>query len=96
MLCGLLCGVSAGAAAEFSFLLGVPVMIGASALKLWEHGGMLTAAEWGLLGIGAAVAIVVSLLVINTLLAYLKRGGLAAFGWYRILLGGLVLLDILL
>lgn len=96
MLGGMLCGVSAKAAAEFSFFLGVPVMAGASALKLWEHGDALTANEWGLLAIGAAVAFVVSLAVIGSLLAYLKRGGLVAFGWYRILLGVLVLGDALL
>ena len=96
MLGGMLSGVSATAATEFSFFLGVPVMVGASALKLWEHGAELNAGEWGLLAIGALVAFGVSLAVINRLLAYLKRGGLAPFGWYRILLGVLTLGGMLL
>ena len=91
MFGGILCGVSRPVAAEFTFLLGVPVMFGAGALKLWENGSMLTGGEWVLLGVGALVAFFTSLAAIGFLLSWLNRHGLAVFGWYRILLGVVVL-----
>lgn len=87
----LLLGVSRSVAAEFTFFLAVPVMFGASLLKLLKFGFAFTAAEAVLLLIGMAVAFVVSILAIRFLMRYIKKHDFKAFGWYRIVLGVLVL-----
>ncbi len=88
----LLIGVSRTAAAEFTFFLAVPVMLGMSALKLLKFGLAFTATEAVILLIGSVVAFVVSLLVIRFLMGYIKKKDFKLFGWYRIVLGALVLL----
>ena len=85
-------GCSRGAAAEFSFFLGIPVMFGASLLKLVKFGLGFSMTEASLLIIGMVVAFVVSMGVISFLMGYIKKHDFKVFGWYRIVLGILVLL----
>ena len=87
----LLLGVSRVAAAEFTFFLAVPVMFGLSALKLIKFGLSFTSAELAILIIGCVVAYLVSIVVIKFLMGYIKKHDFKAFGWYRIVLGALVL-----
>ena len=88
----LLIGVSRVAAAEFTFFLAVPVMFGMSALKLIKIGFAMTASEAVILILGMVVAFVVSILVIKFLMGYIKKHDFQLFGWYRIVLGVLVIL----
>ena len=88
----LLIGVSRTVAAEFTFFLAIPVMFGASLLKLLKFGFGFTAAEAGILLVGMIVAFVVSLIVLRFLMGYIKKHDFKVFGWYRIILGVLVLL----
>lgn len=83
----LLLGVSRVAAAEFTFFLAVPVMLGYSLLKVVRFGLALTASELVILTVGVVVAFAVSLLVIKFLMSYIKKHDFQAFGVYRILLG---------
>ncbi len=85
-------GVSRKAAAEFTFFLAIPAMIGASVLKLVRYDGTFYANEVGLLVLGMAVAFVVSLFVIRFLMNYIRNHDFTVFGWYRIALGALVLI----
>lgn len=87
----LLIGVSRTAAAEFTFFLAVPVMIGMSGLKLLKFGLNFTGAEMAVLGIGMLVAFLVSVIVIKFLMSYIKKHDFRVFGWYRIVLGIIVL-----
>lgn len=89
---GLLLGVSRVAVAEFTFFLAVPVMFGLSFIKMLKFGFIFTTAELTLLIIGMAVAFVVSLIVIRFLMNYIKKHDFKVFGWYRIILGIIVLL----
>ena len=88
----LLIGVSRTVAAEFTFFLAIPVMAGASLLKLVKFGFNFTAQELITLVIGFVVAFLVSIVVIKFLLKYIKRHDFKVFGWYRIVLGVAVLL----
>lgn len=88
----LLIGVSRTAAAEFTFFLAVPTMLGASVLKLAKFGLHFTSAELISLCLGMAVAFVVSVFVIKFLMVYIKKHDFKVFGWYRIFLGVIVLL----
>ncbi len=88
----LIIGVSRVAAAEFTFFLAVPVMFGLSFVKLLKFGLAFTMQEAMILIIGMVVAFVVSLLVIKFLMGYIRKHDFKAFGWYRIVLGVLVLL----
>lgn len=83
----LLIGISRVVAAEFTFFLAVPVMFGLSALKILKFGFSFTSAELLILGIGMVVAFVVSVIVIKFLLGYIKKHDFKVFGWYRIILG---------
>ena len=87
---GLLLGCSRAAAAEFTFFLAIPVMFGASALRLVKFflkGNSFALAEWEILGVGCVVAFVVSLLSIRFLMGFVRRHDFKPFGWYRIVLG---------
>ncbi len=86
-----LLGSSRYIAAEFSFFLAIPTMLGASALKLVKTGFSFTGFEWLVLGIGSVVAFVVSILAIKFLLDYIKKHDFKVFGYYRIVLGIIVL-----
>ncbi|WP_442512622.1 undecaprenyl-diphosphate phosphatase [Pseudoflavonifractor phocaeensis] len=88
----LLIGVSRVAAAEFTFFLAVPVMFGLSGLKMLKFGLDFTAPELAVLGLGMAVAFAVSVLVIKFLMSYIKKHDFKVFGWYRIVLGIVVLI----
>ena len=87
----LLIGVSRVAAAEFTFFLAVPVMFGLSAIKLLKFGLAFTSAELIILVVGMLTAFIVSVLVIKFLMGYIKKHDFQAFGWYRIVLGLVVL-----
>lgn len=88
----LLIGVSRVAAAEFTFFLAVPVMFGLSFLKIIKFGLAFSATELTVLVIGTVVAFLVSILVIKFLMGYIKKHDFQIFGWYRIVLGILVIL----
>jgi undecaprenyl-diphosphatase len=87
----ILLGTSRFVAAEYSFFLSIPVMFGASALKLWKFGFDFTGTEAAILLTGMVVAFVVSLIAIRFLIRYIKNNDFKAFGWYRIALGALVI-----
>lgn len=91
ILGALLIGVSRTVAAEFTFFLAIPVMIGASLLKILKFGFVFTTSEAVILLVGMVVAFLVSILVIQFLLSYIKKNDFTIFGWYRILLGIAVL-----
>ena len=88
----LLIGVSRVAAAEFTFFLAVPVMFGLSAIKVLQFGFSFTSAELVVLIVGSLVAFLVSVLVIKFLMGYIQKHDFTAFGWYRIILGIVVIL----
>ena len=92
----LLIGVSRVAAAEFTFFLAVPVMFGLSFLKLLKFGFAFTSAELIILLIGCVTAFIVSVFVIRFLMGYIKKKDFKAFGWYRIILGVIVILYFML
>ena len=87
----LLIGVSRTVSAEFTFFLAIPVMFGASLLKLVRAGFAFTGSEVLLLVVGMVSAFVVSMLVISFLMGYIRKHDFKVFGWYRIVLGILVL-----
>ncbi len=87
----LLIGVSRVAAAEFTFFLAVPVMLGMSALKLLKFGFDFSGTEIAVLVLGMATAFVVSVLVIKFLMSYIKKKDFTVFGWYRIVLGAVII-----
>ena len=94
ILGAILLGVGRSAGAEFSFFLAIPTMLGASALKLLKfvmEGASAGALELSALAVGCVVSFVVSLLVIKGLMEYVRKRSFALFGWYRILLGVLVI-----
>jgi len=88
-------GVNRKTAAEFSFFLAVPTMIGATTLELIQKGDQLTAGQmavgWDEIAIGFAVSFVVALVVIRAFVAYVSRHGFAPFAWYRIVAGAAAL-----
>lgn len=88
----LLIGVSRTVAAEFTFFLAIPVMLGASLLKVVKFGFEFTGAEMAILLTGMVSAFIVSVIVIRFLMGYIKRHDFKVFGWYRIVLGAAVLL----
>jgi len=95
ILGGRILGVSREAAAEFSFFLAIPVMFGWSALELAQAFILepitLTTTEWGVFAVGFVVAFLVSVVAIKFLMSYIKKHSFEAFGWYRIVLGVVVL-----
>lgn len=91
ILGALLIGVSRTVAAEFTFFLAIPVMFGASLLKLLKFGFDFTITEAAVLAAGMLTAFLVSVLVIRFLMDYIKKHDFKAFGWYRIILGVVVM-----
>lgn len=89
---GLMIGVSRAVAAEFTFFLAIPVMFGASLLKLVKFGFAFSVLEFFILVIGMVGAFVVSIFVIRFLMSYIKKHDFKVFGWYRIVLGAFVLI----
>ena len=95
ILGALLIGVSRKTASEFTFILAIPVMLGASLLEIKdfiEEGTALADGELGILIVGLVSAFIVSILVIRFLLGYIRKHDFKVFGWYRIALGVIVLL----
>lgn len=91
ILGAIIIGVSRVAAAEFSFYMAIPVMFGASLIKLLKFGFSFTAQELIILAVGMITAFVVSVIAIKLLISYIKKKGFTAFGYYRILLGIIIL-----
>jgi len=91
ILGALLIGVSRKTATEFTFFLAVPVMIGASLLKIVKLGGGFSGMEIMTLIVGMVVAFIVSVVSIRFLIGYIKKHDFKVFGWYRIALGAVVL-----
>ena len=89
---GILLGCSRELASEYTFFLAVPVMFGASLLKLVKHGFAFTGVEVAIMIVGMLVAFAVSIFAIKFLMQYIKKHDFKAFGWYRIVLGVIVLL----
>ena len=88
ILGGMLMGCSRTVAAEFSFFLAIPIMFGVSLLKILTHEGAI---EWGLLLVGMLVSYIVSMVAIKFLMNFVKKHSFSGFGWYRIVLGVLVI-----
>ncbi|MBQ3420687.1 MAG: undecaprenyl-diphosphate phosphatase, partial [Romboutsia sp.] len=92
ILGALLIGVSRDVAAEFTFFLAIPVMFGASLLKLLKFGFVFTSFQLIVLIVGMVVAFVVSIWAIKFLVGYIKKNDFKVFGWYRIILGAILLI----
>lgn len=92
ILGAMILGCSREISAEFSFFLAIPVMFGVSFLKLITNDYIMTGAEWGLLLTAMVIAYVVSMAAVKFLVDYVKRHDFKVFGWYRIILGILVIL----
>ena len=91
ILGAIMIGISRTVAAEFTFFLAIPVMLGASLLKVLKFGFVFTQMELILLAVGMIVAFLVSVAVIKLLLGYIRKHSFVVFGWYRIILGIAVL-----
>lgn len=92
----LLLGTSRNVAAEFTFYLAIPVMAGASLLKIVKHGFSFSSTEVVLLLVGMLVAYIISILAIKFLVNYIKKHDFKVFGWYRIILGVILVIYYLL
>ena len=88
---GILLGMSRKLAAEYTFFLAIPAMFGASLLKLIKFGFHFTGAEFGLLMLGCIVSFGLSVIAIKFLMGYIKQHDFKVFGYYRIVLGGLII-----
>lgn len=93
---GMIMGTSREVAAEFTFFLAIPIMFGASLLKLVKFGFAFTGWEFFILLIGMITAFITSILAIKFLMSYIKNHDFKIFGWYRIVLGVIVLLYFLI
>lgn len=89
----LMIGIARETAAEFTFFLAIPVMFGASFLKLLKFGFHFTGHEFGLLMLGCAVSFVVSVVAIKFLMGYIKKHDFKVFGYYRIVLGAIIIIS---
>lgn len=87
----LLIGISRKAASEYTFILAIPVMLGASLLEVLDFGFALTGSQAAILVSGMVSAFLVSVVVIKFLLSYIRKHDFTVFGWYRIVLGAAVL-----
>ena len=87
----LLLGVSKRAAAEFSFFLSLPTMLGAVSLDLWKNRAALDSGAWFEIGLGFGAAFLTALIVVRFLLDFVSRHGFAVFGWWRIAVGTVAL-----
>ena len=90
----LLIGISRTAATEYTFFLGIPVMFGASLLKIFKfvtEENVMSSTEWGVLAIGFIVSLIVSIVAIKFLVGYVKKHNFIFFGWYRIVLAIVVI-----
>ena len=92
---GMAMGAARPAAAEFSFFLAIPTMLGATALKVLKHGVSFSTHEWALLAVGSVVSFAVAYAVIAAFMRYIQTRSFIPFGWYRIVLGIIVILTLL-
>ena len=92
ILGGIMAGVSRTVAAQFTFILAIPVMFGASLLKIVKYGLYFSGMEMAILAVGMLVAFIVSILVIRFLMNYIRSHDFKVFGWYRVFLGMLVII----
>ena len=92
ILGAMLIGCSRGLAAEFSFFLAIPVMFGVSFLKIITNDYVMTGQAWILLAVAMVVAYIVSLIAVKFLVSYVRKHDFKVFGWYRIILGIVVIL----
>lgn len=88
---GMLLGANRTVAAEFSFFLAIPTMVGATLVKVLKAGLGFSAYQWGLILLGSVISFIVADLVIKVFMKYIKQNSFTAFGYYRIILGLLVL-----
>jgi undecaprenyl-diphosphatase len=93
---GLSLGVDRKTAAEYSFFLAIPVMVAASAKELWEARHMATTNDWTAIGIGFVVSFFVALVVIRAFIKIVTRHGFAPFAWYRIVVGTVAIIWLIL
>lgn len=84
---GTLIGIDRRAAAEFSFFMAIPTMVGAFALDFWESRDVLTGDNLGIIALGFVVSFVSGVVVVKTMLDFINRFGLAPYGWWRIIVG---------
>lgn len=96
ILAAIMIGISRKAAAEFTFFLGIPVMFGASLLKVLKFGFEFTDLELAVLLVGTFVSFAVSMIIVRGLMGFIKKHDFQVFGWYRIALGIIVVLFIFL
>jgi undecaprenyl-diphosphatase len=92
ILGGIMIGVSRPAAAQFTFIMAIPVMLGASLIKILKYGLFFSGMELAILLTGMIVAFLVSVLVIRFIMRYIKTHDFKIFGWYRIILGIIVII----
>ncbi|MBP0494662.1 undecaprenyl-diphosphate phosphatase [Roseomonas indoligenes] len=92
IITALLLGVERRAAAEFSFLLAIPTMLAATVFSLWKARAEIDLSDLGQIGVGFVAAFLVALVVVRVVLAHISKIGFTPFGWYRIVLGGIILL----
>ena len=92
ILGGIMIGVSRPVATQFTFILAIPVMLGASLLKILKYGLYFSGMELAILAVGMIVAFVVSVLVIRFIMNYIRTHDFKVFGWYRIILGIVVII----
>lgn len=88
-------GVSRILVAEFSFLLAIPTMLSATAYDLYKSGFTFSSGDWGVLSVGFIVSFIVALIVVKWLITYIQKNSFELFGWYRIIIGILILVFIL-
>ena len=93
---GVLLGIDRRAAAEFSFFMAIPTMVGAFALDFWENKDVLTGDNLGIIAVGFVVSFISGLVVVRTMLDFINRFGLTPYGWWRIAVGvvGLVAIQV--
>lgn len=96
ILAAIMIGISRKTAAEFTFFLGIPVMFGASLLKIVKFGFDFTTLELAVLLVGTLVSFIVSMFIVRALMGFIKKHDFQIFGWYRIVLGIVVVLFIFL
>ncbi|MEZ5938172.1 MAG: undecaprenyl-diphosphate phosphatase [Hyphomonadaceae bacterium] len=85
----MLIGISKRAAAEFSFFLAIPIMVGAFALDIWESRDALTSDNLGIIAVGFVASFVFGLVVVRYMLDFVQKRGFGLFGWWRIIVGAL-------
>ncbi len=93
---GLLLGADKRSAAEFSFFLAMPTMAGAFAYDLFKNRGILSASDLPVIAVGFIAAFVMAVIVVRYLLDYVSRHGYAMFGWWRLIVGGIGLVALLI